>query len=409
MSTTSGPTSTHTPAPASTASRSVPVLWLALLATPVAAASNAAVLILGDMSRSLGITKATASWLVTAFALALAVATPLIAALLRRRGTRTALWAGAAFVAVGTAVVAISPWLPLTLLGRAAQAAGGAGMMAIAINLAGTARRMGVISAGSGILGAVGPLLGERLTSAVSWRAALSILIVTLLAVPAVSRYTTNAPSAAAEGRFDTRGAVLLALLSSGLVLLPSNPLPALAVAAATAGLLAAHIRRRPDGYVPQAALRSRLFRNSVLTALALSVLYFTLLFGIPQLITDRAGWSTGSVAVGQMIAMIAGSVLTLAFAAASARLGQIKVRALLLTVGALAAAAAVFAHDAVVLFVAIGLAVFSATSANATQSIAAASAVPAPQRPTGIGLFQLAYLMGGALGPALATILVLR
>ncbi|MEU5029367.1 MFS transporter [Streptomyces milbemycinicus] len=408
MSTTSGPTSTHTPAPASTASRSVPVLWLALLATPVAAASNAAVLILGDMSRSLGITKATASWLVTAFALALAVATPLIAALLRRRGTRTALWAGAAFVAVGTAVVAISPWLPLTLLGRAAQAAGGAGMMAIAMNLAGTARRMGVISAGSGILGAVGPLLGERLTSAVSWRAALSILIVTLLAVPAVSRYTTNAPSAA-EGRFDTRGAVLLALLSSGLVLLPSNPLPALAVAAATAGLLTVHIRRRPDGYVPQAALRSRVFRSSVLTALVLSVLYFTLLFGIPQLITDRAGWSTGSVAVGQMIAMIAGSVLTLAFAAVSARLGQIKARALLLTVGALAAAAAVFAHDAVVLFVAIGLAVFSATSANATQSIAAASAVPAPQRPTGIGLFQLAYLMGGALGPALATILVLR
>ncbi|MGW0817281.1 hypothetical protein ACWD00_29315 [Streptomyces viridiviolaceus] len=39
---------------------------------------------------------------------------------------------------------------------------------------------------------------------------------------------------------------------------------------------------------------------------------------------------------------------------------------------------------------------------------MAAGSALPAPQRPTGIGLFQLAYLLGGVLGPALATMLIL-
>ncbi|MFI9236138.1 MFS transporter [Streptomyces sp. NPDC053079] len=408
MTTTTGPAVTRTPflsAAAESAGR-VPILWLALLATPVAAANNATVLILGDMSRALGISTAGASWLVTVFALALAVATPLIATLVRRRGTRTALWLSAGFVAVGTAVVATSPWLPLTLVGRAGQAAGGAGMMAIAMNLAGTARRMGVISAGTGILGAMGPLLGERLTDALSWRAALSILLVTLLAVPAVSRHTTRVP--AAGGRFDARGAVLLAVLSSSLVLLPTNPLPALAAAAVTGVLLSLHIRRRPDGYVPAAALRSRLFRSSALMALALSASYFTLLFAIPRLIADRAGWSTGSVATGQMIAMIIGSALTLVFAAVAARLGRTRVRAILLVVGALAATAAVFAHSAIILFAAIGLAVFSATGVNATQSMTAASAVPEAQRPTGIGLFQLAYLMGGALGPALATLLVL-
>ena len=36
------------------------------------------------------------------------------------------------------------------------------------------------------------------------------------------------------------------------------------------------------------------------------------------------------------------------------------------------------------------------------------ASAVPDRERPTAIGLFQLAYLMGGAFGPALSTTLVL-
>ncbi|MGW4983812.1 MFS transporter [Streptomyces mirabilis] len=407
MSTTSGAAATYTPATAAESPRRVPILWLALLATPVAAANNASVLILGDMSSSLGITTAGASWLVTVFALSLAVAIPLFAALLRRRGTRTALWLSAAFVAVGTLLVAVSSSLPLILVGRGVQAAGGAGMMAISMNLAGTARRMGVISAGSGVLGAVGPLLGERLTGAVSWRAALSILLFTLVAVPAISRHTTKAPPT--EGRFDARGALLLAILSSGLVLLPSNPLPALAVAAVAAVLLALHIQRRPDGYVPAAALASRLFRSSVAIALVLSASYFTLLFAVPQLVANRAGWTTSSVAVGQMIAMIAGSVVTLGFAAASGRLGQFRVRAIVLSIGALAAVAAVFAQSAIVLFAAIGLAVFSATGANATQSMAAASAVPDRQRPTSIGLFQLVYLMGGALGPALATMLVLH
>ncbi len=108
------------------------------------------------------------------------------------------------------------------------------------------------------------------------------------------------------------------------------------------------------------------------------------------------------------MIAMIAGSALTLAFAAVSARLSRTGVGAVLLGAGAAAAVTAVFAHSPVVLFLAIGLAVFSPTSDNATQSMTAASAVPEGRRPTGIGVFLLAHLMGGALGPALATLLVL-
>jgi MFS family permease len=377
-----------------------------LLATPVAAANNAAVLILGDLSRSLRVSTATASWLVTVFALALAVVTPLMATLLRRRGTRAALWLSAVLVAAGTVLVVASPWLPLTLAGRAGQAAGGAGMMALAMNLAGTARRMGVISAGFGMLGAVGPLLGQRLTDAVSWRAALAVLVVTLLAVPAVSRHTTKAPPAVS--RFDSRGALLLALFSSGIVLLPSYPLPALAVAAVTAIVLAWHIRRRPGGYVPATALRSPLFTSSIAITFGLSVSYFTLLYAVPRLIGDRADWPAGAVATGQLVAMVVGSAVTLAFAALAARMGRGTVRAVLLTAGALAALAAVFAHGAAVLLIAIGLAVFSATAANGTQSLQAASAVPDHQRPTAIGLFTLVYLIGGALGPALATVLVL-
>lgn len=90
----------------------VPVLWLVLMASPVAAANNATVLILDDIGTALDTTAATASWLATVFALVLAVATPLQAALMRHRGRRTVLFTSAALVAVGTLIVLISPWLP---------------------------------------------------------------------------------------------------------------------------------------------------------------------------------------------------------------------------------------------------------------------------------------------------------
>ncbi|MFF3722877.1 MFS transporter [Streptomyces erythrochromogenes] len=401
----------------------VPVLWLALLATPVAAAANAPVLILPDMAASLGVGTSTASWLVAAFAWAMAVSVPLLAGLLRRRGLTPVLRLSGALLLGGTLLVAASPWLPATLLGRAAQAAGGAGLVAAAMSLAGSARRMGVISAGFGMLGASGPLLGAQLSHTVSWRLALSVSLVSLLAVPAVSRYATaqaaataTAAAAAATstapapqiGRFDARGAALLTVLATALVLLPHAPAVAAGSAAVAAALLALHVRRRPDGFVPAALVRSRLFLGSALLALALSTSYFALLFAVPRLLADRAGWDVTAAGTGQLVALLTGSALSWLLAAASARMGRTAVRTVLVAIGTLAAVLAVFASWGPLLLVATLGGVFGATGANAVLSMQAASSVPDPRRPTAIGLFALCYQLGGAFGPAIATALVL-
>ncbi|WP_412077305.1 MFS transporter [Streptomyces xanthophaeus] len=405
----------HSPAPAAPARGPVPALWLALLATPVAAGANAPVLILPDMAGALGAGTSAATWLVAAFAWAMAVGTPLLAGLLRHRGLRAALRLSSVLVLGGTLLVAASPWLPLTLVGRAAQAAGGAGLVAAAMSLAGSARRMGVISAGFGILGAAGPLLGAQLAQAVSWRLSLSVSVIALLAVPAVARYA-QAPTASgaakapapARDRFDARGAGLLTALVTALVLLPHAPSAALASAAVTAVLLVLHVRRRPQGFVPAALLRSPRFLASALLALGLSASYFTLLFSVPRLLADRAGWDTGAAGSGQLAALLTGSALSWLLAAASARMGRTAVRAVLAGVGTLAAVTAAVADQGPLLLAATAGAVFAATGANAVLSTHAASSAPGSQRPTAIGLFVLCYQLGGAFGPAVAAALVL-
>ena len=384
----------------------VPAFWIALLATPIAAGANAPVLILPDMARSLGVTTSTASWLVSAFAWAMAVGTPLLAGLLRRSGLRPVLRLASALVVGGTLLVAVSPWLPLTLLGRAAQAGGGAGLVAVAMSLAGTARRMGVISAGFGMLGAAGPLLGEQLAHTVSWRLSLSVSVVAVLAVPAVIRRAgAGTPSA---DRFDGRGAVLLTVLATALVTLPHAPLAALGAALVAAVLLGLHIRRRPEGFVPAALLRTPVFVSSALLALVLSGSYFTLLFSVPRLLGDQAGWNSGAAGAGQLVALLVGSALSWLLAAASARMGRPAVLAVLIGVGVLAAAAAAFSGWGPLLLAATVGGVFAATGANACLSMHAAAGASESQRPTAIGLFALCYQLGGAFGPAVAAALVL-
>ncbi|MFF4577623.1 MFS transporter [Streptomyces sp. NPDC001373] len=392
----------------STSPAPVPVLWLALLATPIAAGANAPVLILPDMARSLGVADGTAAWLLIAFGWAMAVGTPLIAGLLRRRGLAAALRLATALVLAGTLLVAASPWLPLTLIGRCAQAAGGAGLVAAAMSLAGSARRMGVISAGFGMLGASGPLLGRTLADGASWRLALAVQAVSLLAVPVVLRRAGGGAPAPA-GRFDAHGAALLTGLATALVLLPTQPLAALCVALVAAVLLTLHVRRRPDGFVPVALLRRPVFVVSALLALALSASYFTLLFSAPRLLADRAGWDAASAGAWQLLALLAGSALSWPLAAASARMGRAAVRTVLVAAGAAAALTGILASSGPLLVVATGVGVFTATGANGVLSThAVASAPDEAHRPSAIGLFTLCYQLGGAFGPAVATLLVL-
>ncbi|MFJ9581239.1 MFS transporter [Streptomyces sp. NPDC101191] len=400
--TTPGTARAAVPAP-----RRVPALWLALLATPLAAAANGPVLILPDMASSLGVPTATATWLVTAFAWAMGVGTPLMAGLMRRRGLAGVLRPSAALIAVGTVVVAVAPSLPPAMAGRAAQAVGGAGLVTAAMSLAGTVRRMGVITAGFGTLGAVGPLLGSAIADVASWRVSLGVGAVALLALPAVMRRADlSAPPQ--DTPFDGRGATLLVLTATALVLVPRYPLPAVAASLVTAALLALHVRARPTGFVPAALLRTRTFLLSTALACTLATSYFTLLFTVPQLLRDRTDWSASTIGTGQMTALLVGSALSMLLAAGAGRLGRPRILTILLTVGALAPLTALLTPWPALLLPVATLAVLATSAGQATLSVYATRSAPPAQRATAIGLFTLGYQLGGAFGPAVAALITL-
>ncbi|MEV4443056.1 MFS transporter [Streptomyces sp. NPDC049577] len=396
-------------APATHRVRQVPGFWLALLGAPLGLSSTSPALILPDMAGDLGVSVATVTWFVTVFFWAIAVGTPLVAGIVRRRGLRPALMMSACCVAAGVVLVVASPWFPLIVLGRAAQAFGGAGLVTIGMNLAGSPRRMGLITAGASMCGAVGPLGGSLIADAWSWHVSLALSAVTLLAVPAVARYTSPAPTAEPRTRFDFPGAAATVALVTSLVFVPHHPVPAAVAAVVAAVLVGLRVRARPEGFVPSALLRSPVFLLSSVVAFALSTSYFALLYAVPALLERDTSWSKGQIGTVQLVALVIGSALSWGLAALSPRMNRPALLTVLIGLGALALAGAVLTPWAALLPVVAAVALFAASSGQATLSHLTANAAREQQRPTAIGLFNLCYQLGGAFGPAIVALLAIR
>ncbi|MGK5632023.1 MFS transporter [Streptomyces sp. URMC 123] len=387
--------------------RGVSGLVLMLLAAPAALGMTGPAIVLSDMANGYGVSDGVASWLVTTAGWGIAIGTPLAAGLINRRGLRTTLLTSALLLLVGSVLVAAVPWLPAVLPGRAAQAIGGSGLIAVAMNLAaGSARKMGLITSGIAAFAAVGPLVGSEITDGLTWQVVLVLPALSLLFVPFVARRAPANPMA--ESRFDVLGAVLLTALATALVFIPYFPLPAAICSVVAAALLALHIRRRPEGFVPMALLRTPAFLFASGLALALATSYFALLYIIPRLLTDEAGWSDGSIGIGTLVVQVIGSALSFVLAAVAARMGRPAVVAVLIALGVLAPLAVAIWVWAPLLLAAMAVALFAAAGGQATLMVHATDSVEDRKRPVAIGMFNLCYQIGGAFGPALATLFVI-
>ncbi|MFI6445004.1 MFS transporter [Kitasatospora sp. NPDC050543] len=345
---------------------------LAAVAAPTAMGVSGPSLALPAVAEALHATPSSAAWLMTAYGLGMAAGTPLLSATAGRRGPRRLLLAGAALIVLGVLIVLATRSLPVLVIGRTVEAAGAAGLNIAAFQLAGRPTRgdggpdprragriAGLVSIGSAAGGTTGLFAGAVIAQAVHWQLTLVLPLLGLLAIPAVLRLA-GPPAATPAQR---------------------------------------------SGLLPRDVLRERPFRRAAALMLAVSTVNFALVYAAPRRIAALTGWSqvhTGAVAA---VTALAGALLSWTLIRSAPALGRRRTDTLIAAGSLVATALAAFGPWAAVVVLGSSLSALVTSAGQAVLNGAAAEGLPPERHGPAIGLFNLAFLLGVAAGPALASL----
>lgn len=301
--------------------RVVPIaLLLGLLFGLGGLGSTALAVVLPDAARALDITVPQSTWLISLYALTMAVSTPVYGRLVDVAGVRVPLAAGVGLMTLGALLAAAASSFPLMVVARLLQGLGtGVGpTLAVAVigtRFHGTERTRGLaIAAGTaGAIGAAGPLIGGAVESVLTWRGTTALPALGLIVLVVLWR---RVQGPAAGSRFDVPGAVLVALAGGGLIMLlqsPSSGGPVAAVGVALAGLMGPLVivrsRRADHAFLPASVLLDLRIVRTCLVAGTIPASWFALLVAVPTRLADK-GWSPALVGLA-LLPSAAVAVLT--------------------------------------------------------------------------------------------------
>ncbi|HET6548120.1 MAG TPA: MFS transporter, partial [Solirubrobacter sp.] len=356
------------------------------------------------------------SWVVTAYVVAAAAATPLWGKLGDRLGRKRMLeLALAAFVAVSALCGAAQDMTELIVL-RLVQGAAAGGLMALAMASVGDlvsprerGRYQGYIAATFAVATIVGPLLGGALVEGASWRWVFFVnLPVGVVALVALRLRLPAGPVSPVEHPLDTRGAALLAAATSALMLACIQESARLWLVGATLVLSAALVfveRRAGDPIVPLALLRTRTVALvSVALFFATAALFAVTVF-VPLFLQTTTGATPTEAGLLLVPAMLGITVSTTLAGRAIARTGRYKrfpVAGLTLMTGALVALAALAGEPSQVA-TGLALAVFGLGFGMVTQVLVIAIQNTVERRALGVATATAGFFraLGGAVGAA--------
>lgn len=390
---------------------------LGLLVALTVIGSSAVAVALPVLSADLGLDTSGAAWVLALFSLSFSITTAIFGRLADLVGLRAPLRAGVLLFAAGSVVAATAGSFAQVVAGRLLQGAGAGAVPVLALGVL-TARFEGAqrSRALAGLTGVVslvsgsGPLIGGALTAAVSWRAVLALPVLALLLAEPVARLAPSRPPRRSDDGFDAVGAAATTIVIVSLILLLQSPSTGLAgaplAAMVSAGviaavLLAAHVRHRPDGFLPRSFVTNRAIMLSAAAAAGSLAAYLGMLFTVPGALSER-GWPILDIGLVLVPAAAFGSVV-------SRRVGRLPD-----SVSRPRAAAAIIATSAVgVAFAAVApwpaaliLAMFPVVGAFAGAQVAlldtATAQMPEERRGVGIAVFNLVFFLGGAVGAAL-------
>jgi MFS family permease len=387
-----------------------------LLIAPSALGVSTTAVALPTISADLGLSHPQAAWVLAGYVLAQATSVALFGRLADMRGTRAILIAGGAMIAVGTLLCVLAQSFAPLLAGRMLQGAGVGASPVAGFSIAATlfegadrGKAVGVISAVLAILSGSGSLIGGLLTDGLSWRAVVLVPALTLPATFGVLHLASR--EGAGVGRLDPVGAALVVVLASSIVLLLETPsidfAPSVlvglgALAAASAALLAARVRRLPDGFIPAAVVRSRRYVLGALAALTLFGAYLAMLFAAPLLLLQEHDWTPTQIGLVLMPAAVMGALTARGVGHLIVRRDPFRLTAALALVSAAGLALAGLADGSpVATTLGLGMSLVGFMSAQVALVDRVPLVLDPEVRSIATGVFILIFLIGGAIGSA--------
>lgn len=379
-----------------------------------AMSASALAVALPALAEDMDLSRSTAAWVMSCYALTLAVTTALHGRIADLVGIRLPFVVGVCLMATGALVSAVAPSLGVLLAARLLQGAGAAAIPVLATDLLShrldgpvRSEALGRLAGMAGALSALGPLVGGALEEAGSWRLSAAVPAIALVLLPVVWR---AAPSTGSGGRLDLRGAALVAVTGAGLMLVVQSPGAGVVAGAVGAVLLtvgatlsARHIHARPDGFLPRAILRNRIVMASALATGSCPVAWFSLLIAVPLLLADR-GWSSLEIGLGLIPSAIAAVAVSRVAGDILERFGTSRVLTACTVVAAtalLTAACAVGLGAPPLLLAAVGLVTVAFGIGQPAMVSAVGGAVEPGVRGIALGVATFLFLVGAGVGSA--------
>lgn len=376
--------------------------------------SAAVAVTLPAIAVDLGLSTGGASWIISLYALMLAVATAVYGRVADLAGIRLPLVVGVGLMTGSALLGALAPSYELLLAARLLQGAGAAAVPVLGMAIVSARYESGVrttalgqVAGTAAAVSALGPLAGGLVEEAFSWRAVVALPALGLLVVPALWR---KVPTQGTGARLDFVGAVLVAATASGLVLLVQSPASGVLVAVVGAVLLglgvpaaAARVRHRPEGFLPLAVVREPVVVRSALAASSVPAAWFALLIAVPAVLALR-GWSPLHIGLALVPSAVTGFLAPRLAGPLLVRLGPARslvASGVTASVALVVAALGATSGSATLLVSAVVLVTLAFGLGQPALMAAVGGAVPADVRGVALGIATLVFLVGGGVGSA--------
>jgi EmrB/QacA subfamily drug resistance transporter len=364
------------------------------------------------------------SWVVTAYVVAAAAATPLWGKLGDRHGRKRLLELSLAMFLGASAVCGLAQDLTVLVMSRAVQGAAAGGLMTLAMAAVGDlvsprerGRYQGYIAATFAVATVVGPLVGGTLVEHASWRWVFYVnLPVGLLALAGLRLRFPSVATERPTRALDVPGAVLLAGATCALMLAciwggnrygwgSAAIVGLIAAAVVLAGALVLRERRAEDPIVPFDLLRNPTVAISSAALFLTTAALFSITVFVPLFLQTTTG-ATPTEAGLLLIPMMLGITLSTNVAGRlierSGRYKRYPVAGLGLMTAALGLLAALADHPSRTT-TGIGIAVFGLGFGMVGQVLIVAVQNGVDRRQLGVAMATTSFFraLGGALGAA--------